>query len=199
MYLSPDLKYPRKVLDSYPWTSRYWMGFPPRKSSIWTVKMAAEPLSSWVQASPAPEKPQIRSMLILLLISSQQSYCTSTQRDTFCVWRTPTLRTRWVRRSIRAGAAVGQITADAFIHATFILFLGTHTLVQQRVSGLHQILFIGKCCFHDQSCWLNGQEVNTKKQTTQLLAFLFASRLNPKKWPSQTLCLLSILICRTNL
>lgn len=59
MYLIPALKYPRKVVDSCPCTSRYWMGFPPRKSSIWTVKTAAEPLSSWVQKSPAPEEEQV--------------------------------------------------------------------------------------------------------------------------------------------
>lgn len=30
MYLSPVLKYPVKVLDSWPWTSRYWTGAPCR-------------------------------------------------------------------------------------------------------------------------------------------------------------------------
>lgn len=99
---------------------------PPRKSSIWIVKMAAEPLSSWVQKSPAPKEPQTCSILILVLILSQQPYCTSTQRATFCVWRILSLRYQWVRRSI-CGSSRGSDPSRHINTCNIIPFLVTQS------------------------------------------------------------------------
>ena len=40
------------MLDSWPCTSRNWIGFPPRWSSICTASMATAPLSSWEHSEP---------------------------------------------------------------------------------------------------------------------------------------------------
>lgn len=55
-YLTPDLKYPRKVLDSEFCSSLYCTGPPPRKSSSCVEKMAAAPLSSCEHSSPAGKR-----------------------------------------------------------------------------------------------------------------------------------------------
>lgn len=52
LYLMPPLKYPTNCVDSYPWISLCCTGFPPRKSSIWIVKIAAAALSSCEDSLP---------------------------------------------------------------------------------------------------------------------------------------------------